>query len=194
MIAPWPVGLHVSGRGSTMTAEPPSTAQLSALVVARLTERGETVACAESLTAGLVSAAVADTPGASLVLRGGVVAYAADVKAGVLGLDPALLEERGTVDPAVARAMAEGVRALMDSTWGVATTGVAGPGAAEGKPAGTVHVAVAGPQGTRDVELALTGGRDDVRSGTVRSALALLADGLGPSAEVSDPAGATPRV
>jgi len=118
-------------------------------VVAVLRRRGETLACAESLTGGLVSAAVTDVPGASAVLRGGVVSYATDVKAGVLGVDRALLAHVGAVDADVARQMAKAVRRVMGSDWGVATTGVAGPDPQDGAAVGTVFVAVAGLQGAR---------------------------------------------
>lgn len=148
-------------------------ADLSARVVAHLTAVGETLACAESLTAGLLCATVADTPGASVVLRGGVVAYATDLKAAMLGVDPGLLASVGAVDAGVAAAMAEGVRTRLGATWGIATTGVAGPGPAEGKPAGTVFVAVAGPSGTATLPLRLEGSRAQVRSATVVEALGL---------------------
>lgn len=157
----------------------------SARLVHHLTEVGETVACAESLTAGLVAAAIADTPGASLVLRGGVVAYAADLKVALLGVDPRLIEEAGTVDPRVAVAMAEGVRSRLGATWGLATTGVAGPGSAEGKPAGTVHIAVSGPAGTATRELRLDGGRAAIRKHTVSEVLALAVEQAGVVAETT---------
>lgn len=156
-------------------------------LVHHLTAVGETVACAESLTAGLVAATIADTPGASLVLRGAVVAYAADLKVSLLGLDPLLLEEAGTVDPRVAVAMAVAVRERLGATWGLSTTGVAGPGPAEGKPAGTVHVAVSGPAGTVTRPLRLDGQRPAVRQGTVAAVLALAVElmGVEPSVTVA---------
>lgn len=162
----------------------------SARLVTRLTELGQTVACAESLTAGLLAATIADTPGASLVLRGGVVAYAPEVKVALLGVDAALIARAGTVDARVAVAMAEGVRELLDATWGLATTGVAGPGPAEGKPAGTVHVAIAGPTGTRTWPLRLTGTRAQIRRGTVAALLELAERHLCTAAESS---GAVPE-
>lgn len=167
----------------------------SAAVVAHLGRAGETVACAESLTAGLVAAAIADTPGASAVLRGGIIAYAADVKVALLGVPPSVVESVGTVDRQVAEAMAEGVRRQLGSTWGVATTGVAGPGPSEGKPAGTVHIAVAGPGGTSARRLALTGTRGQIRAATVSAVLDLLVqalDATGP-AEPDVPAGRVTR-
>jgi nicotinamide-nucleotide amidase len=142
-------------------------------LVQLLTAREETVACAESLTAGLVAASLADVPGASAVLLGGVVAYAPRLKVELLGVPAALIESVGTVDPAVAAAMAQGVRSRLGATWGLATTGVAGPGPAEGKAAGTVHIAVAGASGTAHLALALSGGRAEVRAATVHQLLRL---------------------
>ncbi|MDN5794254.1 MAG: CinA family protein [Intrasporangium sp.] len=162
------------------------TRELSARVVSRLTEAHQTIACGESLTAGLVSATIADTPGASVVLLGGVVAYAAEVKVDLLGVPIALIAEAGTVDPRVAVAMAEGVRVRLGATWGVSTTGVAGPGPAEGKPTGTVHVAVAGPGGTESRALRLTGDRADIRAATVEHLLRLLVERLDVAVKSSD--------
>lgn len=154
---------------------------LSERVVHRLTERSETVACAESLTAGLLSATIADTPGASGVLLGGIVAYAPRAKVELLGIEAALLDRVGTVDSSVAAAMAEGTRERFRATWGLATTGVAGPGPAEGKSAGTVHVGLAGPSGTQTWELRLSGSRAEVRRLTVVRLLEIFADSLGSS-------------
>ncbi len=150
-----------------------------AALVAALTRAGQTLACAESLTAGLVAATVADTPGASVVLLGGVIAYAPEVKTRLLDVPAELVARVGTVDPAVAVAMAEGVRRRLGATWGVATTGVAGPGPSEGKPAGTVHVAVSGPSGTVTRALGLNGTRAQIRSATVDAALRLALEETG---------------
>ena len=150
-----------------------SGSSTAAAIVHHLTRVGETVACAESLTAGLVSAAIADVPGASAVLRGGVVAYTADLKVSLLGVPAELVERVGTVDPDVAVALAEGARSCLRATWGLSTTGVAGPGPAEGHPAGTVHVAVAGPAGTVAKALRLNGSRARVRHDTVVALLEL---------------------
>jgi len=158
---------------------PAAHADAGRQLVELLTERGETLACAESLTAGLVAATVADTPGASLVLLGGVVAYAPQVKVDVLGVPPELVARVGTVDPGVAIAMAVGARTRLGATWGLSTTGVAGPGSAEGKPAGTVHVAVAGPSGTATRALQLNGDRAAVRAAAVREVLLLALHEIG---------------
>ena len=158
------------------------------LLVARLTEQHETVACAESLTAGLVAATVADTPGASAVLLGGVVAYAAEVKTRLLDVPAELVARVGTVDAAVAAAMAEGVRRRLGATWGLSTTGVAGPGPSEGKPAGTVHVAVAGPSGTVTRALRLDGSRAQIRAATVVAVLLLAEQETGATRPTPAPA------
>jgi nicotinamide-nucleotide amidase len=147
---------------------------LAVRVVDLLRDRGWTVATAESLTGGLVAAALTDVPGASAVVRGGVVSYAAEVKQDVLGVPPELLDRHGTVSPECAVAMAEKVRTLMRADWGLSTTGVAGPDPSEGHPVGTVHIAVAGEQGTTSRALQLYGSRAEVRAATVASMLALL--------------------
>ena len=151
----------------------------AAALVAALTARGETVAAAESLTAGLVCATLARVPGASAVLRGGLVVYATELKAELAGVDPALLAEHGAVNPEVAAQLATGARDRCHTTWGLGLTGVAGPAAQDGVEPGTVHVALAGP-GTRTVRtLGLTGDRELIRTESVRAAFALLAEHLG---------------
>jgi nicotinamide-nucleotide amidase len=147
-------------------------------VVAELAERGLTVAVAESLTGGLLGAALTDVPGASAVFRGGVTAYATELKARLLGLDAAVLAEHGPVDPRVAIGMAEGVRRLMAADWGLSTTGVAGPSPQDGAPVGTVFVGCSGPLGTVVRELALSGDRAQIRADSVVSALELLSEQL----------------
>jgi len=137
------------------------------------------VAVAESLTGGLVAAALTDIPGASVVVRGGVLAYATDVKAHVLGVNEVLLAQVGAVDADVAEQMASGVRSLMGATYGLATTGVAGPDRVDGKPVGTVYVAVVGPGSSRVKALSLSGDRGDIRADSVLAALTLLAEELG---------------
>ncbi len=158
-------------------------------LVRALTARGLTVATAESLTGGLVCATLTDVPGASAVVRGGVVSYAADVKASVLGVDPALLARVGAVDGDVAAAMAAGVRDLLGADLGVATTGVAGPEPADGQPVGTVYVAVVGPAGTRVERHAFEGDRAEIRRDSVESALRLLAADLPNLRDADDEAG-----
>jgi nicotinamide-nucleotide amidase len=139
-----------------------------------LTERGQTLAVAESLTGGLVAAELTGVPGASRAFVGSVTAYATRLKWDVLGVDGGLLAERGAVDPLVAAAMARGVRDRLGADWGLATTGVAGPEPQDGQPVGTVHVALAGPDGVAALPLALAGDRTAIRSATVAAAIDLL--------------------
>jgi nicotinamide-nucleotide amidase len=156
------------------------TAAVSAIdIVDALRGTGQTLATAESLTGGMLCATLVDVPGASDVLRGGVVAYLPETKRDVLGVDADLIERVGTVHADVAAAMAEGAVRVLGSTWGVATTGVAGPEPSEGKPVGTVHVAVAGPGGVQTRDLELYGDRAMIREQAVDAALSLLIGRLG---------------
>jgi len=150
------------------------TADLAAAVLDALNGRRETVATAESLTGGQVCATLVDAPGASAVVRGAVVAYAPDVKSQLLGVDRDQIVSNGTIDAGVAREMAEGIRLRLGATWGVATTGNAGPEASEGKPVGMVFIAVAGPGTSTVRELSLSGDRSAIRRSTTAAALSLL--------------------
>lgn len=160
---------------------PDRTAQI---VVRELSRTGATVATAESLTGGLVAAALTAVPGASAAVRGGVVAYATDLKTSLAGVPAEVLERHGPVSAATATAMANGVRRLCGATYGVATTGVAGPNRQDGHPPGTVYVAVAGPLGeATDAPGGLQGDRGAIRDGAVRCALGLLRRIVGEVAE-----------
>ena len=143
-------------------------------VLESLAERGETLATAESLTGGLLSARLTDVPGASRSFVGAVVSYATRIKVSVLDVPVEVVERHGVISEECAVAMAEGVRTRLDATWGLATTGVAGPDSQEGRPVGTVWVAVAGPDGTEARELALEGDRPAIRGATCDAVLALL--------------------
>jgi nicotinamide-nucleotide amidase len=145
-------------------------------VVAGLAQRGLTVAVAESLTGGLLGAAFTEVPGSSAVFRGGVTAYATRLKAQLLGVPEDLLAESGAVDARVALGMAQGVRRLMDTDWGLSTTGVAGPDAQDGAAVGTVFVGCAGPDGSSVQQLLLTGDRAEIRAASVQAALTLLSE------------------
>jgi nicotinamide-nucleotide amidase len=148
---------------------------LAATVLRVLAERTSTLAVAESLTGGALASAVVDVPGASTVLRGGVVAYATDLKGALLDVDAGLLDRVGAVHPDVAAAMARGVRTRLGATWGVGTTGVAGPDPQDGVEPGTAYVAVAGPDGEEAWrEVRVHADRAIVRQLTVANALDLL--------------------
>jgi nicotinamide-nucleotide amidase len=147
---------------------------LAGQAIALLTGAGHTVAVAESLTGGMLAATLVSVPGASAAFRGGVVAYATDLKASLLGVPAGLLERHGAVHPDVAAAMAEGARRRLSADFGVGTTGVAGPEPADGQPAGTVFIAVSGLGREAGRALTLTGYRQAIRVASVRQALALL--------------------
>ncbi|MFT3798653.1 CinA family protein [Microbacterium sp.] len=152
-------------------------------LVDRLVELGWTVAVAESLTGGLVVASLVAVPGASQALRGGIVAYATDLKASLLGVDETLLAAHGPVHPRVAGQMAEGVRRALGrdgvpTDVGIATTGIAGPVSEDGQPVGTVHIAVSTPLGSRVESLELSGDRADIRAESVALAIRLALDAL----------------
>jgi nicotinamide-nucleotide amidase len=153
---------------------PDRTYELAGAAIELLVATGQTAAVAESLTGGMLAAALTAIPGASVVFRGGIVAYATDLKASLLGVPAALLDARGAVDPDVAAAMARGARDRLAATVGAATTGVAGPDPADGQPVGTVHIAVAAASGVAVRSLALTGDRQEIRAATVEELLALL--------------------
>ena len=147
---------------------------IASAVIDLLLERGETLAVAESITGGGIATALTDVPGSSKVFLGGAVTYATASKVSFLGIDRALIDHHGVVSQQVAEAMAEAVRERFQSTWGVATTGVAGPGPHHSVPAGEVWIAISGPESVAE-HLSLGDlGRETVRSGAVTGALALL--------------------
>lgn len=157
-----------------------STPSYARQVLTVLAGAHQSVGTAESLTGGLLCATLVAEPGASSVVRGGIVAYAGDLKVDLLGVPADVIAQHGTVAAATARAMARQARSLLGADWGVAATGIAGPDGSEGQPAGTVHVAVAGPQQVVNRILDLPGDRDAVRAGTVRAALVLLLNEITP--------------
>lgn len=150
-------------------------------LLARLRERSETIATAESLTGGLVTATLTDVAGASDVVRGGLVVYATDLKGELAGVDHDLLATHGAVHPLVAASLAAGARRRCAADWGVGLTGVAGPAAQDGVPPGTIHVGFdcagvdsatgALPAGNTVRTVRLAGERTDVRAAAVRVVL-----------------------
>jgi nicotinamide-nucleotide amidase len=152
--------------------------RLAGQAVQQALESGQTVATAESLTAGMVSAVLADTPGASGMLQGGVVAYQNSVKDAVLHVPADLLARAGSVDPDVARAMAAGARTVLGADVGISTTGVAGPDAHDGKPVGRVYIGIATAAGPAAFEYSFTGSRPDIRAAACAAALERLLEAL----------------
>lgn len=155
---------------------------VAARVLDALAARGETLATAESLTGGLLAARLTDVPGASRSFVGGVVSYATRVKVAVLGVPDELVAEHGVVSEQCAIAMAHGVRDRLDATWGLATTGVAGPDPQEGRAVGTVWVALADRDRATARLLDLPGDRDraTIRQATCDAVLGLLEEHLQP--------------
>lgn len=154
-------------------------AELAAAVIDRLRARGETVATAESLTGGGVCATLTSVPGASDVVRGGLIVYADELKVELAGVPEELIWAKGAVDPNIAVLLAEGARERCGATWGLGLTGVAGPGPANGVPAGTVHVGIVGPMAVECRSAVFAGDRDDVRAASIEQALTLLREHLG---------------
>jgi nicotinamide-nucleotide amidase len=119
---------------------------LEAELIRVLSDRGQTLAVAESCTGGLIGHRLTNVPGSSVPFRGGVVAYHNDAKAAVLGVPEELLVREGAVSESVAMAMAEGARRLLGADFGLAVTGIAGPsGGSDDKPVGLTYVALVGP-------------------------------------------------
>ena len=156
-------------------------------VIAAATQRGLTVATCESLTAGLLAASLADVPGASVVLRGGLVTYATELKHAMAGVDADLLSERGAVDPDVALQMARGAAQVCGADFGISCTGVAGPDPQDGKPVGRVYIGLweagggAGDagEGRGQVErFDFSGSRAQIRSQVVEACLEFLASAV----------------
>lgn len=144
-----------------------------------LENKGLKLAIAESLTGGMLCSELVSVPGASNVVLGSIVAYQSGLKSAALGVNSDLLASQGAVDPEVAVQMAEGIRSRFslqlllptDKVLGVSTTGVAGPLEQDGKPVGTVFIAVAGVKGVQVWEEHFSGDRAAIRAKTVEAAL-----------------------
>ena len=138
-----------------------------------------TVATCESLTGGMICAALVDVPGASRVVRGGLITYQTDTKSLLAGVDAGLIEAHGVVSAEVARAMAAGARDALHADIAVSATGMASPGEIGDPPAGTVFVGLASATGVQAVELHLTGDRQAVRQQTVDTTIKLIGQEIG---------------
>lgn len=145
-------------------------------VVSLLTAHGVTVATCESLTAGLAAATLADVPGASAVLLGGLITYATETKHRLAGVDKRLLEIAGPVAAVTAEAMAVGARQQVGADFALSLTGVAGPGPQDGHAPGEVFIAVAGPISVCSRRVLIDGDRRTVRARAVTAAFVMLAE------------------
>lgn len=143
-------------------------------IISLLQTRGETISVAESLTAGGLANMLTSASGSSAVFVGGLTAYRNEIKVEMLGVDPKIILDNTVVSEAVANAMGDGAIKAFGSTWAIATTGVAGPEPLEGHAPGTVWVAIRGPI-NQAIALNLEGDREQVRTGTISSAIATFA-------------------
>lgn len=148
--------------------------QSAEAVIKALKDRSQSIACAESITGGAISAALVEIAGASQVFLGSIIAYSKEVKINQLGLNKELIESQGLVSGEVALAMAEGVRQKLGSTWAISSTGVAGPENLEGSSPGQIWVGILGPNTEQALHLALSGSRLEIINGAVESALGSL--------------------
>lgn len=156
----------------------PEITALAQQLVDELAARRLHIATAESLTAGAVAATIADIPGASAVLNGGVVSYTNQVKHTVLGVDHQLLDTRGAVVAQTAKEMASGTRTLCHADLGISTTGVAGPEPHAGKSVGTVFIGLSTSTNTLSREFHFQGDRPTIRAASVEAALSLVLEHL----------------
>ncbi len=143
-------------------------------LIAKLKEKDQTVSTAESCTGGGVGHVLTAISGSSSVYAGGVISYTNKVKEKILGVPPEILEKYGAVSSQTAQAMAQGVRNLLGTDWGISVTGLAGPdGDGSGKPVGLVYVAVSGKE-TQVRQCLFSGGRESVREQAAEAVLELL--------------------
>jgi len=143
-------------------------------IISFLTARGETISVAESLTAGGLANALTSASGSSAVFVGGITAYRNEIKSTMLDVDPAIIEKHTVVSEEVANEMAEGARKVFGTTWAISTTGAAGPEPLEGHQPGSVWIAIRGPI-NQAIQLNLEGEREQVRNGTISTAIATFA-------------------
>ena len=144
-----------------------------------LSQRGLTLAVAESCTGGLLGDILTDVPGSSTYLLGGVVAYHNDLKSALLGVPPEIIRQHGAVSEECARLMARGVRSATGADLGISITGVAGPsGGTPANPVGTVYIGLAGPDADRVEHFKWNGNRRENKRLSAQAALKILIDYL----------------
>lgn len=151
-----------------------TTKQQVEQIIAYLNERGETISVAESLTAGGLANMLTSASGSSAVFVGGITAYRNEIKSTMLDVDPKIINEFTVVSEEVADAMADGARKVFGTTWAISTTGAAGPDPLEGHAPGSVWISIRGPI-NQALQLNLEGGREQVRNGTISTAIGTFA-------------------
>lgn len=138
-----------------------------------------TLGTAESLTGGSIAKAISSVSGSSRYFRGGIVAYATDVKCSLLNVDASTIEQYGVVSLEVAESMALGCRDVLNVDFAIATTGIAGPsGGTASTPVGTVCFSVAGPNGCKSWILHIEGDRSEVVDAAVEKGVQYLKESL----------------
>jgi len=153
----------------------PERERLPDMVGQMLCAKGYTISCAESCTGGLLTSTLTDVPGSSAYVMGSVVSYSNDVKSRILHVAEETLAAHGAVSPETARAMAEGVRDLMQTDVGVGITGIAGPGGGSPeKPVGLVYIAVSTLGKTSVEKNVFSGVRAEIKRAAVNKALAMV--------------------
>jgi nicotinamide-nucleotide amidase len=149
--------------------------ELAKKIIRALNDRGHTLSIAESVTGGLVAAAITEIPGASKVFSGSIVAYSALAKREELDIPQELLNQYSLVSPEVAFAMAKGVQGRFETDWAISTTGAAGPDPLDGAPVGLICCAIIGPDTVLELAIELNGSREEIRRGAVTALLSELA-------------------
>lgn len=148
--------------------------QLARSVVELAIEKKLLIATAESLTGGMLGNLLCTVAGASATFTGGVISYSNEVKQQVLGVDSALLSQKGSVDPDVAEQMAAGSARVCGADLAISTTGVAGPDSHDGKPVGRVYVGISSARGTLNISRDYEGSRQAIREQAAYDALRML--------------------
>lgn len=151
-----------------------TTKQQVEQIISYLADRGETISVAESLTAGGLANMLTSASGSSAVFVGGITAYRNEIKSTMLDVSPKVIEEHTVVSEEVANEMADGARKIFATTWAISTTGAAGPEPLEGHQPGSVWIAIRGPI-NQAIQLNLEGGREQVRNGTISTAIGTFA-------------------
>lgn len=158
-------------------------------LIGLLDSRGRTISFAESCTGGLVSSVMTSIPGASIVYKGGIVAYANEIKHRILGVEPGILHKNGSVSMECAEAMAIGVALRFETDYALSITGIAGPGGGSAeKPVGTVWFGLASRGKVSAVQAQFSGNRAEIREAATKKGLALITASVLASFELDNPA------
>ena len=126
--------------------------QANKMLKTLLSGSGKTVSTAESCTGGAIASLITSIPGSSEYFKGSIISYSAEIKEKMLKVDSGIIRKYGIVSSEVAASMAEGIRNLLNTTYSISTTGLAGPGGDNINPVGTVWIGISGPNGTKTIK------------------------------------------